>query len=120
MPFYICFSVIFEKTAVGKILDGSPFHRVLFRLLSNENLHSFVNGSGNNVILLFFRKFNEVYSISGNANRELRIFFRVRLCVQQRFTIENVYVQVITTICHVGIQHLNQIINFVRHNKFSF
>lgn len=108
--------LFFEKTAVD-FADGSF---VFMDYSQKPRLHGFVNGSGNNVILLFFRELNEVYRIAGYTNGKLRVFFRVRLCVQKRFTIEYVYVEMETTVANVGIQHLNQVIYSIRHNIISF
>ena len=68
-----------------------------------NRLHGFVDGSGNNVILLFFREFNEVYRITGYTNGKLRIFFRMRLRVQKGFTVENVNVEVMTAVANVTV-----------------
>ena len=68
-----------------------------------NRLHGFVNGSGNNVILLFLREFNEVNCIAGNTDGELRVLLRMRLCVQESFSIEYVNVEVMTTIANVTI-----------------
>jgi hypothetical protein len=62
-----------------------------------------VNGSGNNVILLFLREFNEVNCIAGNTDGELRILFRVSLCIQKSFTVKYVNVKVVTTIANVTV-----------------
>ena len=85
-----------------------------------KRLHGFVNGSGNNVILLFLREFNEVNCIAGNTDGKLRILFRMRLRVQKSFTIEYVNVEVVTTVANVTVQHSNQIIYSLRHNIISF
>ena len=66
-------------------------------------LHGFVNGSGNNVILLFFREFDEVYRITGYTNGELRILFGMRLRVQKSFTVKYVYVQMETIVANVTV-----------------
>ena len=89
---------------------------VLFPKIKSK-LHGFVNGSGNNVVLLFFREFDEVYSITGNTNGKLRILFRVSLRVQKGFAIKYVYVEVVATVTNVAVQHINQIIYSVRHNS---
>ena len=91
---------------------------VLFPKIKSK-LHGFVNGSGNNVVLLFFREFDEVYSITGNTNGKLRILFRVSLRVQKGFAIKYVYVEVVATVTNVAVQHINQIIYSVRHNIIS-
>jgi hypothetical protein len=68
-----------------------------------QPLHGFVNGSGNNVVLLFLRKLNEVYSVTGYAYGELRIFLRVRLRVKKRITIEYVYVKMVAAVANVAV-----------------
>jgi hypothetical protein len=113
---FLSHSKFFEKTAVD-YADGSLF---AYQLFPKTKLHGFVNGSGNNVILLFFRELNEIYRITRYANGKLGVFFRVRLRVQKRFTIEYVYVDVETAVANVGIQHLNQVIYSIRHNIISF
>jgi hypothetical protein len=62
-----------------------------------------VNGSGNNVILLFLREFNEVNCIAGNTDGELRILLRVRLRIQESFSIEYVNVEVVATVANVTV-----------------
>ena len=86
----------------------APYFAAFCRQKSTEryeiaSLHRFVNGSGNNVVLLFLRKFNEVYSITRNANGKLRIFFRMSLRVQKRFTVENVNVKVVAAVADVTV-----------------
>ena len=89
----------YVETAVEKI-DGG---KMLFQITILPKLHGFVNSSGNNVILLFLRELNEVYGIAGYTNGELRIFFRMRLRIQKGFTIENVNVEVMTTVANVTV-----------------
>ena len=95
--------VFLKKLPSGKYSTAVRFIICYFCFLSHEKLHGFVDRSGNNVVLLFFRKFDEVYSIPGNTNGELRILFRVRLRVQKGFTVEYVYVQVMTTVAYVAV-----------------
>ena len=79
-----------------------------------------MDGSGNNVILLFLREFDEVYRITGYTNGKLRLFFRVSLRIQKGFAIEHVYVKMEAVVTNIAVQHVYQIIYSVRHNYSPF
>jgi hypothetical protein len=90
------------KTAV-EVYPSAAVTTYMIILSPNAELHGFVNGSRNNVILLFLREFNEVNCITGNTDGELRILFRMSLCIQKGFAIEYVYVKVIATVANVAV-----------------
>ena len=56
----------------------------------------FVNRTGNHFVLLFFGEFIEINGISRNADRKLRILFGMFLRIEKRFTIEYVYVEMVS------------------------
>lgn len=66
--------------------------------------------SGDNVILLFLGQLNEVYSITGNTDSQLRIVLGVLLSVQKSILSEHVYVEVMTALCGIAIEKSNQVI----------
>ena len=99
--------------------DGS-FNYTILPKIDKSKLHGFVNRSGNNVVLLFLREFDEVYRITGYTNGKLRIFFGMRLRVQKRFTAEYVYVKMEAVVSNVAVQHVYQIIYSSRHNYSPF
>ena len=86
--------------------DGS-FNYTILPKIDKPKLHGFVNRSGNNVVLLLLREFDEVYSVTGNADGELRVLFRVLLRIQKGFAVKYVYVEVVTTVTNVAVQHSN-------------
>ena len=56
-------------------------------------LQCFVERAGNHIRLLLRRQLDEIHRITGYADGQLGIFLRMLLCVQQRFAVQNVYVQ---------------------------
>ena len=79
-----------------------------------------MESAGDNIILLFLGQLDEVYSVSADTDGQLRILFRMLLSVQQSFTIQYVYVQVVTAFFSIAVQQANQIFNllFICHDKF--
>ena len=61
-----------------------------------------MEGAGNNVELLLARELDEVHGVAGNAHRQLRIFFRMIHRIEERFTIEDVHVDVVRTFVRIS------------------
>ena len=59
--------------------------------------------SGDNIILLFLGQLDEVYCIAAYTDGQLRILFRMLLSVQQGFSIQYVYVQVVTAFFSIAV-----------------
>ena len=72
-----------------------------------------MEGSGDNLILLLLGELDEVYSISGNTDSELRIFFGMSLSVKKRLTGENVYVEVMATLLYIAVKESYEIIYLI-------
>ena len=62
-------------------------------------------GAADHVVLLFLREREELDSVAGNADGEVRVFglFRVRLSVEQLFHAEHVHVQVVSALGEVTV-----------------
>ena len=61
--------------------------------------------------LLFAGQFNKVDCIPGNADGELRIFFRMFHRIKQGFADEHVYIQMMTVFQEVAVKQSGQIAN---------
>ena len=80
-----------------------------FYALTGNALHSLVDGTMDNVVLLLLGELDEVYGVAGNADGQLRILFRVVHRVEQRFALEHVHVQVMAVLREVAVQQRNQV-----------
>ena len=76
-------------------------------------LHRFVAGTRNHVELLFAGQVNELDSVAGHTNREVRIFrfFRVFHCIDQLFRTENVDIEMVGTAFEITVHHTHQIVD---------
>ena len=63
-----------------------------------------MEGTGDNLILLFFCQLMEIYRISGYSHGKLWVFFRMLLRVQQRFAVQNVYVQMMSAFFRIAVK----------------
>ena len=70
-----------------------------------------MEGTRDNVVLLFFRQLYEVYRVARNSYGELRVFLRVSLSVKESFPCENVYVEVMTAFFNVAVKQFNEIVD---------
>ncbi len=64
----------------------------------------------NNVVLLFFSQFYEVYCIARNSYSELRVLLGVCLSVKESFTCENVYVEVVSAFFNVAVKQFDEVV----------
>ena len=64
---------------------------------SDRELHGLSEGTGNNILLLFFGQGVKTYGVARYTDGQLRIFFRVFHRVEQHFAVHDVHVQVLTT-----------------------
>ena len=69
-----------------------------------SSLDGLVERTGDNVRLLLWCEFDEVYSVAGYTDRQLRIVLRMLLCVQKGISVEYVYVEVMAAFCCIAIQ----------------
>ena len=82
-----------------------------------------MEGAGYYLILLFLCQFDEVHRIAAYADGKLRIFFGMCLGVEERFSCENVDVQVVTALLNVAVKERHEIIYLIFcccHIDFSF
>jgi hypothetical protein len=63
-----------------------------------------VEGTLDDVLLLFASQFDEVHCITGNPERKLRILLRVIHCVEQGLPVKNVHIDVVAVFGKVAIQ----------------
>ena len=65
--------------------------------------------AGNHVELLFASELDEAHSVAGNADREVLVFFLLRVFhgVLQLFDTEYVHVQVVAALAEIAVEHLH-------------
>lgn len=71
-----------------------------------------MEGSGNDFKLLFSGKLHKVNGVAGNSDGELWIFFWMFHGFEEGFFVENVHIQMLSTLRKVTVQQSNQILNF--------
>ena len=76
---------------------------------------SVVACSGDNVVLLLLREVDELNSISGYTDREVSVLFLLRmcLCVEELLNTEYVYVEVVSTLCEITVENVNEVVLLV-------
>ena len=85
-------------------------YRLLFRIKRYRRLtgticlDGLVERTGDNVCLLLRCKLDEVYCVTGNTDRQLRIVLGMLLSVQKSISVEYVDVEVMTALGCVVIQ----------------
>lgn len=72
-----------------------------------------VEGSGDNVILLLFSELYEVYSVARYTNCELRILLGMLLSVYESFSVENIYIKMMTAFFNVAVEQANEIVDLI-------
>ena len=68
-----------------------------------------MDGAGDYFVLLFFAELVEVDCISAYTDCKRRIFFGVFLCVEKHFTVEYVYVKMISAGMDVSVYHRRKV-----------
>lgn len=85
-----------------------------------------MEGSRNNIVLLFLCKLYKINGIARYSYSELRIFFRMSLSVEKSFSVKYVYIKVVSALFSVTVKQSDQIVYlcFVRfkvcHKIISF
>ena len=69
-----------------------------------------MNGTAYYVVLLFLGELVEVNRIARYPDCKLRVLFGMSLRVEKRFAVEYVYVEMMSAVCHIGIEHIYKII----------
>ena len=85
-------------------VDGAEAFQRMNPAFAHTPLNLFVEGPRNDFVLLRLRQLVEVDRITADAHGQLRIFFRMRLSVQQRFPVENVDVQMMSALFGITVQ----------------
>jgi hypothetical protein len=70
-----------------------------------------VESTRDNVCLLLGSKLNEVYCISGYADSELGIILGMLLSIEKSFSVENVYIKMVTTLGSITIEKIHKVTN---------
>ncbi len=69
-----------------------------------------MEGSGNNLVLLFLCELDEVYGVARNSDCKLRIKLGVLLCVNEKLSVKHVYVEVVTALEHIAVKQCNKVV----------
>ena len=69
-----------------------------------------MNGSGDDVVLLFLGELVEIYCIARNPYGELGVFFGMSLRVEKGCPVEHVYVEIIAAVGDVCVEHIYKIV----------
>src|SRR5699024_10475262 len=99
------------KNTVRRIPGPSTVPKLSMEWINPLSLHSFMEGTGDYFVLLFFCQLMEIYRISGYAYRKLRIVFRMLLGIQQGFFCEDIYVEVVSSFFCIAFQQPYQVID---------
>ena len=70
-----------------------------------------MEATADNFQLVFAAQLHEVYGITGNADGELRIFFRMLNGIFQHFTVQYVHIEVVRAFGEVTVHHGNQVVD---------
>ena len=72
-----------------------------------------MEGTGDDLILLFLSKLDEVYRLAAYSYRKLGILFGMSLSVKQSFLGENVDVQVVAALLNVTVKKSHKVIYLI-------
>ena len=69
-----------------------------------------MEGTGDNIVLLFLGELDEVYRITRYSYSQLRVLLGVSLCIEQSLTGENIYVKMVSAFLNIAVKQLNKIV----------
>src|SRR5699024_6034520 len=98
------------KNTVRRIPGPSTVPKLSMEWINPCFLHSFMEGTGDNFVLLFFCQLMEIYRISGYTYSKLGIFFRMFLSVQKSVLCEDIHIEVMSSLFCVTVQLVYQVI----------
>ena len=72
---------------------------------------TFVEGTADHVGLLFRGKLDKVYCVAADPDGKLRIVFRMLLGIQQSIPVQNIYIQMMSTLGCIAVQQIYKIVD---------
>ena len=88
-----------EASRLGSLFFDFGMHR----------LQAAVAGTCNHFVLMLLAQVDEANGITRHADREVRIVFRMSLCVTEQVHVEHVHIQVVSTLSEVTVHHAGEV-----------
>ena len=76
----------------------------LFFPVSFPRLEPIVECAGDDLVLLLFRECVEIDRVARYADRQLRVFLGMLLCVDERLSVEHVDVEMVSALLRISIE----------------
>lgn len=79
-----------------------------------RGLAAAADGAGDNIKLLFASELDEVHGVARYANGELRIFLGVFHCIVEQVAVEDVHIEVLTTVgSEVAVHEIDEVFHLL-------